>query len=166
MFKPKRFFWWRETTPTFEAAYNMHHSDLNNLNLLWRSSHRKCSVSKGVLRNFPKFAGKYLCQSFFFNKVVGWGLQVCNFLKKETLAQVFSVNFAKFLRTPFLKGHLWATASDKLSPFFCLRNCSFLLIYENSFFTSSYQSSFLYVHKFYCLTISTALLCPDKMQTH
>ena len=28
-------------------------------------------------------------------------------LKKETSAQVFSVNFVKFLRTPFLKDHLW-----------------------------------------------------------
>ena len=28
--------------------------------------------------------------------------EACNFIKKETLAQVFSVNFAKFLRTPFL----------------------------------------------------------------
>ena len=24
---------------------------------------------KGVLKNFPKFAGKHLCWSFFFNKV-------------------------------------------------------------------------------------------------
>ena len=31
-------------------------------------------------------------------------LQVaCNFIKKETLAQVFSVNFVKSLRTPFLQ---------------------------------------------------------------
>ena len=28
------------------------------------------------------------------------------FIKKETLAQVFSVNFAKFLRTPFFTEHL------------------------------------------------------------
>ena len=34
-----------------------------------RSSHRRCSVRKGVLRNFTKFTGKYLCQSLFFNKV-------------------------------------------------------------------------------------------------
>ena len=26
---------------------------------------------KGVLRNFAKFTGKHLCQSFFFNKVAG-----------------------------------------------------------------------------------------------
>ena len=27
------------------------------------------SVKKGILRNFAKFTGKYLCQSRFFNKV-------------------------------------------------------------------------------------------------
>ena len=42
---------------------------------------------KGVLRNFSKLTGKYLCQ------------EVWNFIKKETLVQVFS----KFLRTPFLQ---------------------------------------------------------------
>ena len=36
-----------------------------------RSSHRRCSMKKGVLRNFTKFTGKHLCQSLFFNKVVG-----------------------------------------------------------------------------------------------
>ena len=35
----------------------------------FRSSHRWCSVRKGVLRNFAKFIGKRLCQSLFFNKV-------------------------------------------------------------------------------------------------
>ena len=30
-----------------------------------------------------------------------------NLLKKETLAQVFPVNFVKFLRIPFVKEHLW-----------------------------------------------------------
>ena len=36
-----------------------------------RSSHRRCSVRKGVLRNFTKFTGKQLCQNLFFNKVAG-----------------------------------------------------------------------------------------------
>ena len=45
---------------------------------------------KGVLRNFAKFTGKHLCQSLFFNKVAG---------------------LTKFLRIPFLKEHLRATAS-------------------------------------------------------
>ena len=36
-----------------------------------RSSHQRCSVRKGFLRNFAKFTRKYLCQSLFFNKVAG-----------------------------------------------------------------------------------------------
>ena len=35
----------------------------------YRSGHRRCSVKKGVLRNFTKFTGKHLCQSLFFNTV-------------------------------------------------------------------------------------------------
>ena len=36
-----------------------------------RSSHQRCSLRKGVLRNFPKFTGKHLCQRLFSNKVAG-----------------------------------------------------------------------------------------------
>ena len=36
-----------------------------------RSSYQRCSVRKGVLRNFAKFKGKHLCQVLFFNKVAG-----------------------------------------------------------------------------------------------
>ena len=36
-----------------------------------RSSHRTCSVKKGVFRNFAKFTGKHLCQSLFLNKTAG-----------------------------------------------------------------------------------------------
>ena len=55
-----------------------------------RSSHQRCSMKKGVLRNFTKFTGKQLCQSLFFNKVAGLRLQValssvikCVVLKNE-----------------------------------------------------------------------------------
>ena len=57
---------------------------------------QRCSIEKGALINFGKLTGKHLCQSLFFNKVAA-----SNFIKKETLAQVFSCEFAKFLRTPF-----------------------------------------------------------------
>ena len=36
-----------------------------------RSSHRRCSVTKGVLRNFEKFIGKQLGQSLFLIKLQG-----------------------------------------------------------------------------------------------
>ena len=66
-----------------------------------RSSHRRCSVKKGVLRNSAKFTGKHLYQSFFFNKVVD--LRPETLLKKRLWHICFPVNFAKFLRTRFLQ---------------------------------------------------------------
>ena len=65
------------------------------------SSHRRCSVSKGVLRNFAKFTGKHLCQSLIFNKVAG--LRPTTLLKKRLWHGCFLENFAKFLRSPFLQ---------------------------------------------------------------
>ena len=44
--------------------------------ITFRSSHRRCSVRKDVLKNFAKLTGKHLCQSLFFNKVVGLSLQL------------------------------------------------------------------------------------------
>ena len=49
----------------------------------------RCSVRKSVLRYFTKFRGKHLCQRLYFNKLQAWNLR--------------AVNFAKFLRIPFLK---------------------------------------------------------------
>ena len=69
-----------------------------NQNAVFKSSHWRCSVKKGVLKNFAKFTGKHLCQSLFFNKVAG-----LRPVEKETLAHVFPVNFKKFLRTTFLQ---------------------------------------------------------------
>ena len=39
--------------------------------VLYRSNHQRCSIRKGVLRNFAKFTGKHLYQSLFFSKVAG-----------------------------------------------------------------------------------------------
>ena len=70
-----------------------------------RSSHLRCSVKnsvkKGVPRNFAKFTEKHLCQSLFFNKVTD--LRPAALLKKKLWHSCFSVNFAKFLRIPFLQ---------------------------------------------------------------
>ena len=66
-------------------------------------------MKKSVLRNFAKFTGKQPCQSPFFNKVAG--LRPVTLLEKRFWHKCFPVNFAKFLRTPFLTEHLWTTAS-------------------------------------------------------
>ena len=59
---------------------------------------------KGVLRNFAKFTGDHLCQSFFFNKVAG--LESATLLKKRSWHRCFPVNFTKSPRTSFLTEHL------------------------------------------------------------
>ena len=59
-----------------------------------RSSHQRCSVKIGVLKNFAKFIGKHLYKSLFFNKVSRPGseavVQRCS-VKKGVLG-----NFTKF----------------------------------------------------------------------
>ena len=52
------------------------------------SSHQRCSVRKGVLRDFSKFTGQHLYQSSFLNKVAG-------------LAQVFSCEFWEISKNTF-----------------------------------------------------------------
>ena len=68
----------------------------------FRSSRPEVFFKKGVLKNFAKFAGKYLCQSIFFNKVAGYfqgrGLQLYS---KRTLAQVFSYEFCEIFKNTF-----------------------------------------------------------------
>ena len=60
-----------------------------------RSSRPEVFCKKGVLRNFTKFTGKHLrqSQSLFFNKV--------DFIKKETLAEVFSCEFYEIFKNTF-----------------------------------------------------------------
>ena len=76
-------------------------SSAQELSKTIRSSHQRCSVRKSVLRNFTKFTGEHLCQSLFYNNFIK--KLSCNFIKKETLAQVLSCEFVKFLRAPFLQ---------------------------------------------------------------
>ena len=69
--------------------------------LWWNRTNQKCSVRKGVLRNFVKFTGKHLCQSLFFNKVVG--VRASTLSKKGLWHGCFPADFAKFLGTLFLQ---------------------------------------------------------------
>ena len=61
-------------------------------------------VKKVVLRNFVKFTGKCLCQSFFLDKVAG--------LIKKSLAQVFHCEFCEISKNIYFREYLWAKASS------------------------------------------------------
>ena len=57
-------------------------------------------MKKDVLENFAKLTGKHLCRS-----------HACNFINKETLAQVFSCEFCEIFKNTFFTEHLRTTAS-------------------------------------------------------
>ena len=98
---------------------------------------QRCSVKKGVLRNLTKFTDKHLCVSLFFNEVAGHKMakhtqtirRLCrllptnclsvfdhfvafNFIKIEALAQMFSCEFCKISKSPFLHRTPLVVASE------------------------------------------------------
>ena len=98
------FIW--DSTQTFSKSFpKLFGALLLVIIMLYRSSYRRCSTKKGVLKNFAKFIGKHLCQSLIFNNVVGlkpttllkkrlW-TQACIFIQKRLQHNYFPVNFAK-----------------------------------------------------------------------
>ena len=79
--------------------------------VICKNSQQRCSVKEGVLRNFAKLPGKHLCQRLIFNKVAAQA-KVFNFIKKESLAQVFSCEFCEISKNAFFIGDLRTTASE------------------------------------------------------
>ena len=82
-----------------------------------RSSCPELFCKKSFLKNFAKLTRKHLYQRLFFRKVACnifqnlflnkvAGLRPATLLKKRLWHRCFPVNFAKFLRTPFLTEHL------------------------------------------------------------
>ena len=66
--------------------------------VLWK----RCS------KNFTKFTGKHLCSSLFYN----------NFIKKETLAQVFFCEFCEIFKNNFSDKTPLVAASEHLTQHF------------------------------------------------
>ena len=69
--------------------------------ILLRSSHRRCSIKNGILKNFPKFLGKdsffVVCQVESYRNVLNLSCRRLAFTsyKKETPTQVLSLEFWK-----------------------------------------------------------------------
>ena len=59
------------------------------MEIFFKSCHQRCSVKKGILKNCAKFT-ENTCARVSFFKISLWH-------------RCFPVNFAKFLRTPFLQ---------------------------------------------------------------
>ena len=114
-------------------------SNLSLLSLLksqvWEAVVRRCSMKKGVLRNFAKFTGKHLRQSFFLIK-----LQAP----------------PKFLRTPFFTEHLWWLLLR-------FRVCNFTkMMFMSQLQTQLFASSYIWLAHIFEASYSTVVTSISK----
>ena len=86
--------------PTFLRGQTMTLLYCNYLKLLSEAVAPRCSVKK-VFLNISQNSQENTCAR------VSLLITLLNFVKRETLAQVSSVKFVKFLRTLFFTKHLW-----------------------------------------------------------
>ena len=75
-----------------------------------RSSHRRCSVKKCVLKNFPNFTGKPLCWSLFLINCRVKGFLMNNYLEEHlctttSASQVFFNGFHQKRNTAIFRIH-------------------------------------------------------------
>ena len=75
-----------------------------------RSSHRRCSVKKGVLKNLRNFTGKHLYWSLFLIKLQTF--RPATLLRRDSNTGFFLWNLQSFYEHLF-EEHLRTTASDK-----------------------------------------------------
>ena len=68
----------------------------NQLGQITEAAVWKCSVKK-VFQEISQNSQENTCVRVFFNKVAG----TCNFIKKETLTQVFSCEFCEIYKNTF-----------------------------------------------------------------
>ena len=126
----------------------------------YRSSHRMCSKTKGVLNIFAKIQRTAYAQSLLFNKV--GGLRPATLLKQSLWFRCFPMNFAKLLRTPILKNiceRLLLVAGWRTMQKLNRRDLLFLpcLVYINISVGSSFfffYLRFLYAYLFWFLKLN------------
>ena len=87
--------------PYFLASEATHQS-------LVRSSHRRCFVRKVFLEILENSQENTCARVSFLIKLQA---SACNFIKKETLAQLFCCEFCKIYKDTFFTEHLRTTAS-------------------------------------------------------
>ena len=81
---------------------------------IFRSSHRRYSVKKGVLKNFANFKGKHLCWSLFLIKLQAWRLPTL--LQRSFSTDVFLLNLRNFKEQLF-----WRASANGCFFILCFR---------------------------------------------
>ena len=66
---------------------------------LLRSSHRQCSLRRGVLRHFAEFTEKHLCQGLLFNKVAGLRPDAPTFTASQPFSSCIQIHYFNLSKT-------------------------------------------------------------------
>ena len=85
--------WQKYSKCLIQPHFILHYKTINTISS-FRSSCPKVFCEKGILRKFPKFPGKHLCQSLFLVKGILAQVSSCEF------CEIFKYNF--FHRTPLV----------------------------------------------------------------
>ena len=72
-----------------------------------RSSHQRCSLKK-LFSEISQNSQEKICARVSF--LINLQAQACNFIKKETMALVFSCEFWEISKKTFFKEYRWTTA--------------------------------------------------------
>ena len=82
---------------------------IDNAYVIETSNRRRCSKEKIFLKILQN-SQENICAKVSF-LIQCCRNQACNFIKKETLAQVFSCEFCEIFKIIFFTKHLWTTVS-------------------------------------------------------
>ena len=100
---PNMEFYWNSTqTVEFLKLFLSLSDNMLSVKFQYRNSCLEVFCEKGVLRNFAKFKKNSSARVSFLMKLQ---TEACTLLKRRLWRTCFPVNFAKFLRTPFLTEH-------------------------------------------------------------
>ena len=111
-----------------------------------RSSLPEVFYNKGVLRNFAKFIGKHLCQSFFLSKTLHYIYQQCiiNIIGNKTYKKNFFSTFTFWVKALSFYFRSWILVSCPVHWFrFCYR-----VIKSESWALALYYGSYLFSMSF------------------
>ena len=89
-------------------------TDLNLMFMKYRSSHRRCSIKK-VFLNISQNSQENTCARV--SSLIKFQAEPYNFIKTETLAQVFSFEFCEIFKNTFFTEHLWTNTSKNILTF-------------------------------------------------
>ena len=85
----------------------------------WEAVVQRCSLKKVFLENSQKFTGKHSARVSFLIELQA---SACNFIRKETLAQVFSCEICEFSKNIFLHRTPPVAVSDQWNGIFLFKN--------------------------------------------